>query len=294
MKAIEINNLTKNYGKKRGIKNISFTVDEGDIVGFIGPNGAGKSTTIKLLLNFIYKTEGELKIFGLDCEKDSRQIKELVGYVPSETRLYDEIKVKDILKYGESFYENSFKERVKDLCNRLEIEEDKKIRELSFGNKKKVSIALALINSPKLIILDEPTNGLDPLIQKKVFEILLEENKKGTTIFLSSHNLNEVQNYCNKAIIIKNGEIACIENMSNIKDISKKKIKIKCNDISKEEIEKIGGKNILEEKDEIVFSYEKDINSLIAFLSNKKIDDIQINDEELLDTFLSYYKEEEK
>ncbi|MEG1003137.1 MAG: ATP-binding cassette domain-containing protein [Clostridium sp.] len=294
MKAIEINSLTKEYGSKRGVNNISFEVLEGDIVGFIGPNGAGKSTTIKALLNFIFPTSGECEIFSLDCVKDSKKIKEFTGYVPSEVRFYDDMKVKDIIKYGESFYENVDKDRISNLCQKLDIEENKKMGELSLGNKKKVAIVQALINSPKLIILDEPTNGLDPLIQKKLFEILLEENKKGTTIFLSSHNLTEVQNYCHKAVIIKEGEIVDIQDINSLKEKKKKRIVIKGENIKKQDIENINGEILSEENGKFTFSYKGNINKLITNLSKFEIEDIEISEEDLMDTFLNYYKEGEK
>lgn len=294
MKAIEINSLTKEYGSKRGVNNISFEVLEGDIVGFIGPNGAGKSTTIKALLNFIFPTSGECEIFSLDCIKDSKKIKEFTGYVPSEVRFYDDMKVKDIIKYGESFYENVDKDRISNLCQKLDIEENKKMGELSLGNKKKVAIVQALINSPKLIILDEPTNGLDPLIQKKLFEILLEENKKGTTIFLSSHNLTEVQNYCHKAVIIKEGEIVDIQDINSLKEKKKKRIVIKGENIKKQDIENINGEILSEESGKFTFSYKGNINKLITNLSKFEIEDIEISEEDLMDTFLNYYKEGEK
>ena len=166
MNVIEIKNLTKNYGKNRGIQDVNISVKEGEIFGFIGPNGAGKSTTIKTLLNFTYPTSGEATILGMDTVKESEKIKAYIGYVPSEVRYYDDVKVKDIIKYAQSFYAKASKEEVERICNELELDMNKKMGELSLGNKKKVSIAQALIHSPKLLILDEPINGLDPLMQK--------------------------------------------------------------------------------------------------------------------------------
>ena len=150
MNIIEIKNLTKVYGKNRGIQDINISVKEGEIYGFIGPNGAGKSTTIKILLNFIYPTSGEVSIFGMDSVKESEKIKEYIGYVPSEVRYYDDVKVKDIIKYAQSFYPKSNKEYIDRICNELELDMNKKMGELSLGNKKKVAIAQSLINNPKL------------------------------------------------------------------------------------------------------------------------------------------------
>ena len=207
MYAIETKNLTKSYGNSRGIVDVNLSVKEGEIFGFVGPNGAGKSTTIRTLLNFIFPSSGEGKIFGKDIVKESSEIKKILGYVPSEVKFYDEVKVKDIINYSAIFYSDCSREEIEYLCEKLEVEVEKKMGELSLGNKKKVAIVQALIHRPKILILDEPTNGLDPLMQKKLFQILLEENKKGTTVFLSSHNLVEVENFCHRVAVIKEGKI---------------------------------------------------------------------------------------
>lgn len=290
MDVIEIKSLVKDYGNKRAVDNINISIKEGDIVGFIGPNGAGKSTTIKTLFNFIYPTSGECKVFGMDCIKDAEKIREKVGYVPSEVNFYKDVKVKDILKYAASFYKNLDKNKVDGLCKKLDVDLNKKMGDLSLGNKKKVAIIQAIIHSPKLIVLDEPTNGLDPLMQQRLFEILLEENKKGATIFLSSHNLMEVQNYCHKAIIIKEGKIIDIKDMTSLKELKKKKISIVCEEITEILIKDIGGERISKEDEKIVFFYKKDINELLVFLSKYKIKDISIGEEDLMDSFLDYYK----
>ena len=257
MNAIEIKNLTKVYGKNRGIQDINISVKEGEIYGFIGPNGAGKSTTIKTLLNFIYSTSGEALIFGMDSVKESEKIKEYIGYVPSEVRYYDDVKVKDIIKYAQSFYPKSNKEYV---------DMNKKMGELSLGNKKKVAIAQSLINNPKLLILDEPTNGLDPLMQKKLFNILIEEKEKGNTVFLSSHNLVEVQNLCDRVCVIKEGKIVDIIEIEKSKTELKLKVTLSSSDIT------------------------DNIDSLVKELANYKIDELLIEKENLEDAFLNYYE----
>ena len=184
MYIIETSNLSKSYGKNRGIIDINLKIKEGEIFGFVGPNGAGKSTTIRTLLNFIFPTGGSGKILGMDIVKQSKDIKKQIGYVPSEVKFYDEIKVKDIIKYSCSFYDGINQEDVDKLYELLEVDVEKRMSELSLGNKKKVAIVQALIHKPRLLILDEPTNGLDPLIQKRLFELLKKANKEGTTVFL--------------------------------------------------------------------------------------------------------------
>lgn len=293
MNIIETKNLTKNYGKNRGIQDINISVKEGEIFGFIGPNGAGKSTTIKTLLNFIYPTSGSSKILGMDIVEDSSKIKEYIGYVPSEVRYYDDVKVKDIIKYSKSFYSKIDQEYVDKICNELELDMNKKMGELSLGNKKKVSIAQALIHSPKLLILDEPTNGLDPLMQNKLFNILLKEKEKGNTVFLSSHNLTEVQNLCDRACVIKDGKIIDIIEIE--KEISKLSLKITLtsSDITKEIILGLSSKLLSNKENSYTFTYSKDIDTLIKEISKFKIDELLIEKENLEDTFLDYYKNKE-
>ena len=301
MKIIETKNLTKSYNKNRGIESINISVNEGEIYGFIGPNGAGKSTTIKTLLNFIYPTSGSGTIFGMDIVKDSCKIKENIGYVPSEVKYYDTVKVKDIMKYAQSFYPNVSDEDLGKICMDLELDMEKKIGELSLGNKKKVAIAQALIQNPKLLILDEPTNGLDPLMQKKLFNILVEEKKKGNTVFLSSHNLNEVQNLCDRVAVIKEGKIIDVIELEKATEILGLKITLSSKDINKEIILDLGGKILSEAKDEnknnsFIFLYYKDSNYLVKELSKYTIEELLIEKENLEDTFLNYYenKGEEK
>lgn len=290
MNAIEIKNLTKVYGKNRGIQDINISVKEGEIYGFIGPNGAGKSTTIKTLLNFIYPTSGEALIFGMDSVKESEKIKEYVGYVPSEVRYYDDVKVKDIIKYAQSFYPKSKKEYVDRICNELELDMNKKMGELSLGNKKKVAIAQSLINNPKLLILDEPTNGLDPLMQKKLFNILIEEKEKGNTVFLSSHNLVEVQNLCDRVCVIKEGKIVDIIEIEKSKTELKLKVTLSSSDITDDIVLNLSDK-ILDKNGKLyTFIYSKNIDSLVKELANYKIDELLIEKENLEDAFLNYYE----
>ena len=290
MNAIEIKNLTKVYGKNRGIQDINISVKEGEIYGFIGPNGAGKSTTIKTLLNFIYSTSGEALIFGVDSVKESEKIKEYIGYVPSEVRYYDDVKVKDIIKYAQSFYPKSNKEYVDRICNELELDMNKKMGELSLGNKKKVAIAQSLINNPKLLILDEPTNGLDPLMQKKLFNILIEEKEKGNTVFLSSHNLVEVQNLCDRVCVIKEGKIVDIIEIEKSKTELKLKVTLSSSDITDDIVLNLSDK-ILDKNGKLyTFIYSKNIDSLVKELANYKIDELLIEKENLEDAFLNYYE----
>lgn len=293
MEAIKITNLTKSYGKSRGIKNINLEVKEGEIYGFIGPNGAGKSTTIKTLLNFIFPTSGSAKILGKDIVSESKLIKEFTSYVPSEVRYYSDVKVKDILNYAASFFDYYDDQYLNELCSELEVELDKKIEELSLGNKKKVAIVQALLSNPKIVILDEPTNGLDPLIQQKLFNILLKEKAKGKTIFLSSHNLSEIEKFCDRVAVIKEGEIIDILDLNKMNRDLGKRIILRSNDINIKEIEKIS-ESFKYIDEEIEFIYKGNINELISLLSKYNLDKLLIEDVKLEEAFLNYYEGENK
>jgi ABC-2 type transport system ATP-binding protein len=293
MNVIEIKNLTKYYGKARGIENVSFNVEEGEIFGFIGPNGAGKSTTIRTLLSLIYPTSGSATIFGKDCIKEGPEIKKEIGYLPSEVFYYDKMKVIDLLKYSASFYKKDCSKRIKELAEIMDLDLKKRIDDLSFGNKKKVGIVQGLLHEPKLIILDEPTSGLDPLMQQKFFDLLLEENKKGATILLSSHILSEVQRLCTRVAIVKEGKIIKVEKISELTENNYKKFKVQL----RSEIDKnyfdIGGVSNLEVKSNIVsFLFKGNINQIIKRISDVEISNVWVEEPSLEEIFMHYYEKE--
>ena len=213
---LKIDKLTKYYGNILGCKNISLELNKGEIFGFIGPNGAGKSTTIRCIMNLLNKTEGEVYIDDKLFTKDNTKLLNEIGYLPSEIHLYDNMSVKELFKYNETFYNKDCSKRLNVLIDKLKIDVNKKIQGLSLGNLKKVGIALSMMHEPKLLIMDEATNGLDPLIQENFYELLLEEKSKGTTIFFSSHNLSEVKKICDRVGFIKDGSLIKVDSISNI------------------------------------------------------------------------------
>ncbi|MDF2934455.1 MAG: transporter [Chryseobacterium sp.] len=293
MNVIEIKNLTKSYGKSRGIIDVSFNVEEGEIFGFIGPNGAGKSTTIRTLLSLIYPTSGSATIFGKDCIKYAPEISKELGYLPSEVFYYDKMKVIDLLKYSASFYKKDCSKRIKELSEIMDLDLRKRIDDLSFGNKKKVGIVQGLLHEPKLIILDEPTSGLDPLMQQKFFDLLLEENKKGATIFLSSHVLSEVQRLCSRVAIIKEGKIIKLEKMSDLTENNYKKFKIEMKEeIGKDYFNLDGLNNFEIEGKKLSFLFKGDINLIMRKISDMEIRNIWIEEPSLEEIFMHYYEKE--
>lgn len=282
---IEIKNLTKYYGKFKSLDNVSLKVKKGTIFGFIGPNGAGKSTTIKCMMNILNYT-GEIYLDGVLCSIDNYSIKNNIGYLPSEIHIYDEMKVKDFLDYNNSFYETDCLSKAKKIAKELDLDLNKHIDQLSFGNQKKLGIVTALMHDPKILILDEPTSGLDPLIQDVFYKIIRREKENGKTIFLSSHNLSEVSGLCDEVAIIKDGKVLKIENINQL--IGNKIVTAK-GDINKlkKKVELIDD-NI----ESIKFIYRGDVSKLLKLLSEYKLEDILIENPKLEDIFLSYYKED--
>jgi len=293
LNVIEINKLTKYYGKSRGIIDVSFNVKEGEVFGFIGPNGAGKSTTIRTLLSLIYPTSGSATIFGKDCIKSAPEIAMEVGYLPSEVFYYDKMKVIDLLNYSASFYKKNCSKRIRELADVMDLDLKRRIDDLSFGNKKKVGIVQGLLHQPKLIILDEPTSGLDPLMQQKFFDLLLEENKRGATILLSSHVLSEVQRLCSRVAIIKEGKIIKLETMSNLTENNYKKFKLEMISDLKEDYFKISGVSNLEIKGkEVSFLFKGNVKLIIKKISDVDISNIWIEEPNLEEIFMHYYERE--
>jgi len=293
MYAIEINNLTKTYGNSRGITDISFNIEVGEIFGFIGPNGAGKSTTIRTLLSLIYPTSGSAKIFGKDCIEFAPEIKKEIGYLPSEVFYYDNMKVIDLLKYSASFYKKDCTKRIKELAEIMDLDLTKKIDDLSLGNKKKVGIVQGLLHEPKLIILDEPTSGLDPLMQQRFFDLLEEENKKGATILFSSHILSEVQRLCNRVAIIKEGKIVTVEKISTLKENNFKRFKLETTDEIDQNFLNIDGVNKIEIKgNSISFLFKGNINKVMKKIAEIEIENLWIEEPDLEEIFMHYYEKE--
>lgn len=286
---LEIQNLTKYYGKILGVENLSLKLEEGEIFGFIGPNGAGKSTTIRCIMNLINKTSGKVLIENEEFNKDDLEIKEKIGYLPSEIHLYDDLTVKEMLDYHESFYHKNIHKRRIELVKRFELDEKKKIEDLSLGNLKKLGIILAFMHEPKIIILDEPTSGLDPIMQNIFYDLLKEEKIKGNTIFYSTHILNEVSKICDRVGIIRNGRLIKVEKIEKLSKKSLTFVTITSKQ-SKEIIKDLKINTISEDENTIKFGNNLSHDELIKKLSKYNIDRILIEEATLEDMFLHYYK----
>jgi len=290
MDVVSVRNLKKYYGKARGIEDVSFSVAEGEFFGFIGPNGAGKSTTIRTLLALIRPTSGVAELFGKDCVRHASEIAREVGYLPSEVFYYDGMRVLDLLKYSASFYKKDCSGRIRALADALDLDLKKKIDDLSFGNRKKVGIVQALLHAPKLIILDEPSAGLDPLMQQRFFELLREENKRGATVLFSSHVLSEVQKLCSRVAIIKEGRIVDLRSIDDLRKNSYKKVSFTTQS-PLTDFTLAGATQIQQDDAQTSFLYNGDINALMGKLANLPLVNADVSEPELEEIFLHYYED---
>lgn len=268
---IRIEKLTKTYGKKRGVTELDLHVNEKEIYGFIGPNGAGKSTTIRSILGFLNYDSGRIEVFGKDSIKEHTGILREIGYMPSEALFYPAMKVSEVIKYAADVRGLDCRKEADMLCERLKLDTGKRIKELSLGNRKKVSIVCAMQHKPRLFIFDEPSSGLDPLMQNTFFTLIKEYVDAGATCFLSTHVLSEVSRYCDRAAVMREGRLIKEDSVENLIGSSAKNIKITMNGKSEEYI------------------YNGDINKLIRELAEKKLDNLYIEEPSLEDMFMHFY-----
>lgn len=289
MEAIKTIKLTKYYGKSRGIIDLNLSVKKGECFGFIGPNGAGKSTTIRTLLGLISPTSGSAQIFGKDITKEKEAILQNIGYLPSEAVFYPGMKVKDVLRLSADMRKMNCAEEARKLCERLQLNTSRKVDELSFGNRKKVAIVCALQSTPELLILDEPTGGLDPLMQREFFDIIRERNRDGATIFMSSHVLSEIQRNCTRAAIIREGKIIACDSVDALSKTSAKRVAVH-GSVALDGLDGIRDKMDMGES--ITFLYSGDMNILLERLSTGHITDLTVSEPDLEEIFMHYYEKD--
>lgn len=286
---IAIRNLTKTYGKNRGVEDLSFSVEQGEIFGFLGPNGAGKSTTIRCLLGLIRPTAGSAEVLGSDIVKGHREIMKRIGYVPSETQFYPSMKVSEVIKFAADVRGMDCSQEAAKLCERLKVDTHKRVEELSLGNRKKVGIVCAMQHKPELFLFDEPTSGLDPLIQAEFFELVKEYNAQGATCFLSSHVLSEVKKYCGRAAIIREGRLIACDTIEHLAHTSAKRVRVAgVTDLSLDGMSKAATTD-----DGMEFVYSGGMNALLQALAAADVKDLSIEEPSLEDVFLHYYNDNE-
>ena len=289
MNAIETKQLTKFYGSARGIEDLDLSVEQGDFFGFIGPNGAGKSTTIRTLLGLISPTGGSASVLGLDIRKEKPQLLSRVGYLPSEITFYPGMKVSQVLRLSARLRNKNCDREAAELCSRLQLDVSRRVEDLSLGNRKKVGIVCALQHSPELLILDEATSGLDPLMQREFFEILQERNQEGTTVFLSSHVLSEIQHNCSRAAIIRGGKIVASGAVNDLADSGARRVQLR----GQLDLTGLTGiRDLSQTGDSMSFLYSGDLPALLGRLAQGKVQDLTIAEPDLEEIFLHYYESE--
>ena len=271
---MEITNLTKNYGKHRGIEGVSFQVEKGEIFGFLGPNGAGKSTTIRSILGLIRCREGKIRVCGYDAVRNREEVLRRIGYMPSEAWFYPGMTIREILKMAAGVRGVDCTQEAGKLCDRLQLDDRRKISELSLGNRKKVSIVCAMQHRPELFIFDEPTSGLDPLMQNQFFLLIKEYVEQGATCMLSTHVLSEVQNHCSRVAIMKEGKLIVTDTVEHLLASKTKRIRM------------------VRDGEKLDFLYQDDLNRLYRELEGHDIADILIEEPSIEEVFMHYYEKE--
>ncbi len=290
MDAIRTNSLTKYYGRARGITDMNLTVEQGDFFGFIGPNGAGKSTTIRILLGLIAPSSGSAQVLGMDISRQKETILSHIGYMPSEASFYRNMRVRDVIKFSADLRRKDCRAEAQTLCERLELDVNRKIHELSLGNRKKVSIVCALQHMPRLCILDEPTSGLDPLMQREFYAILEERSKSGATIFVSSHILSEVQRYCRHAAIIREGRLLALDSTKKLGHTDTKRVRLRgAGRISDRLSSLLNLKDLQIDGDSVSFLYSGSLKELLNTLAALPLSDASITEPDLEEIFMHYY-----
>ena len=284
--AIQTDKLTKYYGRIRGIDRLDLDVESGEFFGFIGPNGAGKSTCIRTLLGLISPTSGKAQVLGQDIGVSKKEILKRIGYLPSSIAFYGGMRVRDVLKLSADLRGKDCSTRAAELCERLQLDPSRRAHDLSFGNKKKVGIVCALQHDPELLILDEPTGGLDPLMQHEFFSILQEQNRKGVTVFLSSHILSEVQRYCTRAAVIRDGAIIACDNVETLAHSSARRVSLR----GRPNLDGLSGiTDRINAGDTVSFLYNGDMNTLIKALAAADVKDLTVAEPDLEEIFLHFY-----
>jgi ABC-2 type transport system ATP-binding protein len=291
---IEVENLSKSYGSKRGIIDVSFQVEESEVFGFLGPNGAGKTTTIRLLMALLRADAGMARIAGLDCWKRSVEIKRLVGYLPGEPALDPGLTGGQILEYFGHLRGGVDQTYLKQLIKRLDLDPTRKFRQYSSGNKRKVVLIQAFMHRPRLLILDEPTNGLDPINQQEFTRMVIEAREAGQTVFLSSHILSEVEQTCSRVGIIREGHLVRVGGVAELKDIKRHEVTITfANSVPGEAFKALDGVEQVEQLSDghtLRLTVSGELDGVVKAAALHPVVTLTSHEPSLEDIFLRYYE----
>lgn len=293
---LKLDKLTKSYGKSRGIENVSLDIPKGEVFGFLGPNGAGKSTTINIILDLLRPTSGSVTLFGADANKHAASVHEHIGYLSGDMETDLSLTGKQYLEYTANLRGGVDKKKINELVKRLRCETDKKIKDLSRGNRQKIGLVAALMHDPDILILDEPTSGLDPLIQSEFNAIIREHKERGKTTFMSSHVLSEVQEVCDRVGFIRNGKLVSVSPLKALIANAPRRVHVVFkNDAPDSRLKTLSGVSDLSENAHSrEFTYKGDYNKLIQALVTKPIVDLQILEPSLEELFMEFYRADSK
>ena len=290
---IEAERLTRYYGKRRGVIDLTFEVEDGEIFGFLGPNGAGKTTTIRQLMGMMRPSSGSARVFGLDCWRDSTLVKEKVGFLPGEIHLYEKMTGKEFLDFFAAFRRSRHEGRRRALVERLELDLSQHIKHMSKGNRQKLAVVQALMHDAPLLVLDEPSSGLDPLMQVEFVNLLREEQARGKTVFLSSHQLLEVERIAHRIAIIREGRLVAVEEVAHLKTLRERRMEVILHEpVPPERFSALEGVRIVSEAPggkQIELAVRGKLGPLLRTLSEMPVDDLTFGPPDLEDVFLHYY-----
>ena len=289
--AIEVEGLTVYYGKHRGIVDVDMQVGTGEVFGFLGPNGAGKTTTLRVLIDIIRPSRGAARVFGLDCQKEGVALRERIGYLPGELSLPRNMKGKQYLKVVDSLRsKRADVAYLNEICERLDLDTSRKIRDYSSGNKQKLGLVVALMGKPDLLMLDEPTIGLDPLIQQVVLELVDEAREEGRTVFFSSHILSEVQSACDRVAIIREGKLIKVESVDTLMAQPFHRLRLRFETMPDENAFGLDGvRELSRAEDSVYLEVTRNLPAVMRTAASLDIIDIETQPVTLEEVFLAYY-----
>jgi ABC-2 type transport system ATP-binding protein len=292
---IRAEQLTKSYGQHRGIVDVNFSVEAGEVFGYLGPNGAGKSTTIRILLDLIRPTRGRLRIFGLDSRQKSVEIRRRMGYLPGDLRLYERMTGLDLLTYFAHLRGLDGTESAHELAKRIDLDLGRQIKELSRGNRQKVGIVQAFMHEPELLVLDEPTSGPDPLVQETFYELVAEATERGGTVFLSSHILSEVQHMADRVGLIREGRLDLVDSIENLRARAFTHVEATFAEPPPSDAFAgvPGAQRVEQDRVRVRFALEGDIDSLLKALAGFHVRALDVREADLEDVFLARYRGED-
>jgi len=292
--AITTHGLTKDYGGGKGLFDLDLEVGEGEVFGYLGPNGAGKSTTIRMLMGFIHPTRGSASVFGHDSQRESVEVKRLVGYTPGELPQFGGLRGRDIAGHFGALHGPVDQGRVKEITERFDLDLGLKYRQYSTGNKRKLGILLAFMHRPKLLVLDEPSSGLDPLNQQEFFRLVLEAKAAGATVFLSSHVLSEVEHVCQRVGIIRRGRLVKVARLEDIHEILVRRVEVEFAGGAQPQLFRglPGVENLAAEGRRVTFTVRGSFEPIADALAGHRVVNLASHEPTLEETFLTYYEDQ--